>query len=264
MTNDPNAPLADASDEAHDGTGDAPPTSKGVKRDSRNPRTCIVTRRADPPEGLVRFVLGPDDEVVPDVALKLPGRGAWVTARADLVERAARRQMFSRAFRRQVKAPDDLAERVASVMRERLVRQLPMLRKAGDLVVGAGKVDALVRAGEALLVLHAAEAAPDGVRKLDAARRFALAVVGVDTPADPMFTTDELGVAFGDANVIHAAVRDTSGGHAFRDRLAFLHAFRGEPVPWGGSGGDETPGADAGGTSGSDAGKTTGEAGDAA
>ena len=265
MTNDPNAPLADASDEAHDGTGDAPPTSKGVKRDSRNPRTCIVTRRADPPEGLVRFVLGPGDEVVPDVALKLPGRGAWVTARADLVERAARRRMFSRAFRRQVNAPDDLAERVASVMRERLVRQLPMLRKAGDLVVNASKVDAVVRDGDALVVMHAAEAAPDGVRKIDAARRFALAVHGVDTAAEAMFTTDELGVAFGDGNVIHAAVRDTPGGHAFRERLAFLHAYLGHPVPRdGGDGEGDMPGADAGETSGADAGNTTGKAGDAA
>ena len=248
--------------------GDAPPTSEGVRRGRKNPRTCIVTRTPDPPEGLVRFVLDPEDRVTPDVALKLPGRGAWVTARADLVERAARRHVFSRAFKRQVTAPDDLASRVAALLRERLVRQLPMLRKAGDLVVGAGKVDALVRDGGALLVLHASEAAPDGVRKIDAARRFAHAVHGVDTPAEPMFTGDELGVAFEDGNVIHAAVRDTPGGHAFRDRLAFLHAYNGHPVPWDRRAGQGTSGANAdtgaNAASGANAGNTTGEAGDAA
>lgn len=255
---------------------DPPPTSEGVRRSAKNPRTCIVTRTPDPPEGLVRFVVGPDDRVVPDVALKLPGRGAWVTARADLVERAARRQMFSRAFRRQVMAPDDLAAQVASLMRERLVRQLPMLRKAGDLVVGAGKVDALVRDGGALLVLSAREAAADGVRKIDAARRFASAVIGVDTPRDPMFTSDELGVAFGDSNVIHAAIRDTPGGDAFRDRLAFLHAYLGHPAREAGDAGPgdvgtgdaprgaaEDPSGTAGNASGT-AGNTTGEAGDTA
>lgn len=237
---------------------DPPPTSEGVRRNAKNPRTCIVTRTPDPPEGLVRFVVGPDNRVVPDVALKLPGRGAWVTARADLVERAARRQMFSRAFKRQVTASDDLAAEVASVMRERLVRQLPMLRKAGDLVVGAGKVDALVRDGGALLVLSAKEAAADGVRKIDAARRFASAVIGVDTPRDPMFTSDELGVAFGDANVIHAAIRDTPGGDAFRDRLASLHAYLGHVAPKGDAASDGTGGAadDPSGTAGA-----SGEAG---
>ena len=264
--------VTDASTDTADHDADAPPTTEGVRRNARNPRTCIVTRVADPPEGLVRFVAGPDDTVVPDVALKLPGRGAWVTARANLVERAARRHVFARAFRRQVTAPDDLAMRVASAMRARLVRQLPMLRKAGDLVVGAGKVDALVRDGGAVLVLHAAEAAPDGVRKIDAARRFALAVIGVDTPADPMFTTDELGVAFGDANVIHAGVRDTPGGHAFRDRLAFLHAYLGHPPPGGTTGETPGPAGDASGPAGDvsgsagdvsgPAGKVTGEAGD--
>ena len=245
-----------------DGADEAPPTSTGVRRDRKNPRTCIVTRTADPPEGLVRFVLDPGGRVVPDVALKLPGRGAWVTARATLVDRAAHRQMFSRAFRRQVTAPGDLADQTARLMRERLVRRMPMLRKAGDLVVGAGKVDATVRDGGALLVLHAAEAAPDGVRKLDAARRFASAVGGVEVPSDALFTTDELGVAFGDANVIHAAVRDTPGGLAFRERLAFLHAYLDRPIDWGAAGGSaESSGI---GASGVDAGNTTGQAGDAA
>ena len=184
----------------------------------RNPRTCIVTRTQDPPEGLVRFVLDPEDRVVPDIANRLPGRGAHVTARQSLVERAARRHVFNRAFRREVSAPDDLADETARLMRALLLRQLPMLRKAGDLVVGARNVDAIVRAGEALVILHAAEAAPDGVRKIDQARHAAYRDLGVDTAVETGFTTDELGVAFGGDGVIHAAVRNGDGGRAFEAR----------------------------------------------
>ena len=54
-------------------------TRGGRTKDRDGPeRRCIVTRATGPKEGLIRFVLGPDDEVVPDLAGKLPGRGIWV------------------------------------------------------------------------------------------------------------------------------------------------------------------------------------------
>ena len=207
-----------------------PPVDAGPRRAGRrNARTCIVTRVADPPEGLVRFVLAPDGTVVPDVANELPGRGAHVTARVGLVRRAAGRHLFARAFRREARAPDDLAERTAALLRARAVNMLPVLRKAGDLIAGASKVEERVRAGDAALVLHAAEAAPDGVRRLDQARRVAGRELGVDIGAEAMFTADELAVAFGDANVVHVAVRAGAGGEAFLARLRRYRDFLGDP-----------------------------------
>ena len=213
---------------------DAPPVDGGpvARRRAnprRNPRTCIVTRAADPPEGLVRFVAGPDGTVVPDVANALPGRGAHVTARRALVDQAASRRLFSRAFKRDAAAPDDLAERTAALLRLRAVNMLPVLRKAGDLVSGASKVEEAVRSGDAAIVLHAAHASPDGVRRLDQARRVAGRELGVDIGAEAMFTPDELAVAFGDANVIHVAVRPGAGGEAFLARLRRYRDFVGPP-----------------------------------
>ena len=40
-------------------------------------RRCLVTRERLPKEAMIRFVLGPGRELVPDLAGKLPGRGMW-------------------------------------------------------------------------------------------------------------------------------------------------------------------------------------------
>ena len=185
----------------------------------KNSRMCIITRRKDPPEGLIRFVADPGGRLVPDLHGKLPGRGAHVTARYALVEEAARRHIFKRALRAEVTAEPDLADQVATLLRADLVRALPLLRKAGDLVSGSGKVEGMVRSGEALLVLHASEAASDGVRKIDQARHATKRDGGPDIPSDRTFSEDELGLAFGGDRVIHAAVPRTIGGERFLDRL---------------------------------------------
>ena len=212
-----------AADIADEAAGECPRT-----RARRNERMCIVTRERDPAEGLIRFVAGPDGEVVPDLAGRLPGRGAHVTARAALVERAARRHLFGRALRDDVRASPDLAVETGALLRDGLVRMLPLLRKSGDLVVGAGKVDGMVRSGEAVLVLHAAEAAADGVRKIEQARHATREGLGLDIPADPLFTGDELGLAFGGDHVIHAAIRRGGGGDAFVARLRRYRSYWGE------------------------------------
>ena len=221
----PEEPPATAS--KHRGGGAA---ENARTRARRNERMCIVTRERDPDAGLIRFVAGPDGEVVPDLAGKLPGRGAHVAARYDLVDRAAHRQMFRRALRAEARAPADLADRTGAAMRDALVRTLPLLRKAGDLVAGAGKVDGAVRNGEVLLVLHASDAAEDGVRKIAAARWVAGEAFGVDIGADPLFTVDELGLAFGGDRVIHAAIRRSGGGEAFAARLRRYRSYCGDSL----------------------------------
>ena len=62
-------------------------------------RTCIVTGTKDVPEAMLRFALGPDGSVVPDIRRKLPGRGVWTRLSFETVSRAASKQAFSRARR---------------------------------------------------------------------------------------------------------------------------------------------------------------------
>mgnify|MGYP001812912808 FL=1 len=81
-------------------------------------RSCVVTRALLPPDQLIRFVASPSGEIVPDVARKLPGRGVWVACSRSAVEKAVSGKAFSRALKRRVDVPADLADRVE----ERLLR----------------------------------------------------------------------------------------------------------------------------------------------
>ena len=190
-------------------------------------RTCIVTRRTGEPDGLLRFVAAPDMTVVPDLKRKLPGRGCWVTAERACVEKAARKNLFARALKADVRPPDDLAAMVDRLLAQAALGSLGLARKAGQVVLGAAKVDAAVRSGRALFVLHAGEASPDGVRKIDQARRATVHLGGPATAAYKLFSEAELGLALGGTNVIHAAVLAHDAGQAVWKRVMALDRYRG-------------------------------------
>ena len=190
-------------------------------------RTCIVTRQVGEPDGLLRFVAGPDMSVVPDLKRKLPGRGCWVTAERQYVEQAAKKNIFARALKMKVTSPDDLPEMVDRLLKQSVLGSLGLARKAGQVVMGAAKVEASVRSGKAMLVLHALEAAPDGVRKIDQARRWVVFQDGPSIPAYKLFSEAELGLALGGTNVIHAAVLAGDTGKAVLKRMVALDRYRG-------------------------------------
>ena len=77
-----------------------------IKERDEPERRCIVTGEVQPKAGLIRFVAGPDGQVVPDLAEKLPGRGIWVTADRAAIAKAAAKGLFSRGARARVGAPD--------------------------------------------------------------------------------------------------------------------------------------------------------------
>ena len=192
-----------------------------------NDRTCIVTRRSGEPEGLLRFVAGPDGSVVPDIKRNLPGRGCWVTADRAHVEQAAKRKLFARALKAEVGIPADLGDMVDRLLAQAALGALGLARKAGAVAMGAAKVEAAVRAGKAAGVLHAFEAADDGVRKLDQARRAVVHQGGPGIPAYKLFSQVELGLALGGTNVIHAAVIQGDAGRAALKRVVALDRYRG-------------------------------------
>ena len=195
--------------------------------DEMNDRTCIVTRRQTEPDELIRFVVGPDKAVVPDIKKNLPGRGCWVTADRTHVDKAARKGLFARAFQAEVALPPDLGGMVDGILAKSALGALGLARKAGAVALGATKVEASVRSGAAVLVLHASEASEDGLRKINQARRATVYAGGPQIAAYKLFSEAELGLALGGTNVIHAAVLAGDPGKAVQKRMVALDRYRG-------------------------------------
>jgi uncharacterized protein len=190
-------------------------------------RTCIVTGTKDVPEAMLRFALGPDGSVVPDLRRKLPGRGVWTRLSFDTVSRAAAKQAFSRAFRAKVEAPASLAETVGALLERDALQSLSIANKAGLVVAGAFKVDSAIEAGDVVALIQASDGAADGAAKRVQALRVKLgpeanAIVRVD-----LFRSGQLDLALGRANVIHAALKHGAASSAFLARADRLRRYRG-------------------------------------
>jgi uncharacterized protein len=177
-------------------------------------RRCIVTGEIMPDNRLVRFVLAPDGEVVPDVAAKLPGRGIWVSATRAAVSEAVEKKLFARAAKAPANASAGLADRTEKALLTRMLGDLGLARRSGALVLG---FDNVLRALESpkppKLLIDAADGAADGKRKLYNAAH----ARGMKPELVTCLTSAELGLALGRENVIHAAVQP--GGLA--ERLMF-------------------------------------------
>ncbi|KAB0682845.1 RNA-binding protein [Aureimonas leprariae] len=200
-----------------------------VADDGMNPRMCAVSRETFEADRLIRFVADPAGVVVPDIRRRLPGRGVHVEAKRAAVELAMRRRLFGKGLKREAKVPDDLADVVDAALDRAALGFLGIARKAGQVVTGASQVDAAVRSGAAIAVIHAADAAADGLRKIDAARFAAAALEdSEEIPIFRLWQSDQMGLAFGGNNVIHAAVLGGEAGAAFLKRLEALAGYRGE------------------------------------
>jgi predicted RNA-binding protein YlxR (DUF448 family) len=162
-------------------------------------RRCIATGQTEPASGLVRFVVGPDNQIVPDIMGKLPGRGIWVSADADAIGTAAQKGLFSRAAKASVNVPDDLVEQVAQALSRRVAETLALARKAGLAVAGYEKVKTLLVTDEAAALFQAKDGSDAMKKKLRAPSGDATYV--------NWLSADELGLAFGRDRVIHAAIK---------------------------------------------------------
>lgn len=179
---------------------DLPP--EGLGEASGPLRRCIVTGEVRPKPEMLRFVVGPDGLVVPDLGERLPGRGFWLLARRNVVDKARARNLFARAARSPVVVPRDLADRVAGLLRERCLGLIGLARRAGEASVGHDKVRGCLARGEGAVLLQAGDGAPGGRRKLEALGRAARA----DLSVIELFTARELGQAVGREAVVHMAI----------------------------------------------------------
>jgi predicted RNA-binding protein YlxR (DUF448 family) len=188
-------------------------------------RFCALTRAAKPVDELIRFVVGPDTEVVPDVKRKLPGRGIWITATRTAVDEAIKRRVFARGFRKEVRTATDLGVTTERLLERSALDALAMVGKASQIVSGFGKVEDAIRAGEMIALIHAADGAADGKRKLAAVQR-QNHQEGREIPSIEAFSSQQLDLALGRLNVIHAALLDGPASATFLARTQRLLRFR--------------------------------------
>lgn len=162
-------------------------------------RRCIASGEVRHKSDLLRFVVGPDGTVMLDLSGKLPGRGLWLLARRDMLDKACARRLFARAAKAPVSVPDDLADRVAQSLRERCLDLIGLARRTGTLAVGYEKARSRLSRGPAGVLIQAVDGAPGGRHKLSA-----LASAGApDLPVVELFTAAELGRILGRDAVVH-------------------------------------------------------------
>jgi predicted RNA-binding protein YlxR (DUF448 family) len=210
-----------------------PELDNGPRADkSATLRMCAVSREQKPIEELIRFVVSPAGEVVPDVKRKLPGRGLWVSASREMVAEAVKRHQFSRGFKRDVRVAATLAADTENLLVQSAVEALAMAAKAGQVVSGFAKVEGALTArpgGAAMQALiHAADGASDGIRKLNALAR-QNAGNGAGTVEFPIITalrSAELDLALGRSNVVHAALLAGPASKTFLSRSQTLVRYR--------------------------------------
>ena len=205
-------------------------------RKSGPERLCVVTREVKPVDELLRFVVAPDGSAVPDLKRNLPGRGLWITATRETLAEAIKRKSFAKGFKQDVRAGTELIAQTDGLLERSVLDALAIAGKAGQVVAGFMKVEAAIDRSMILALLHAKEAADDGIRKLDAAlrRRFAGEAGTILTISD--FTLQQLDLALSRANVVHAALLAGPAGNSFIARYLRMMRFR--------TGGKDQPGRD--------------------
>lgn len=189
-------------------------------------RTCVVTGEKRPPEAMIRFAVSPDGEVAPDLRRRLPGRGVWTLLSATVVEAAVRRQAFARGFKTRTATPPDLPGRIDALLERDALQFLSIVNKAGLVVTGAAKVEAAIRGGDILALIHARDGAPDGALKLERLARGRLAGDFAQVARINLFSSNQLDLALGGANVIHAALGAGEASAAFVLRARRLAQYR--------------------------------------
>lgn len=196
-------------------------------------RRCILSGDRADPEGLVRLALGPDGQVAVDPRAKAPGRGAWIGVTRPVLEKALANSKLKGALIRAFKTsdiviPEDLAERIDAALRDALLDRLGLEAKASMLLTGSAKIEDAARRGNVVQLYHAADARPDGSRKLDQALRVGQEAEGTDMAGIVLpVGRDALSKAMGRENVVHIAVTNQKAAARLQSALGRWQIYLG-------------------------------------
>jgi predicted RNA-binding protein YlxR (DUF448 family) len=186
-------------------------------------RLCAATRTVQPVSELIRFVVGPDGEAVPDVKNKLPGRGIWITATRNALGEAIKRKAFARGFKREVRLPSHFVDSTEKLLERAVLDALAVAGKAGLVAAGFTKAETALAREKVVALLHAAEASSEGTRKLDASMRRRSG----ETPVVIGFLASaQLDLALNRPNVVHAALLAGPASETVLARCKRLERFR--------------------------------------
>lgn len=198
--------------------------SKNLRSKKNRQRKCLVTGDIYDTCKLIRFVLDPEGNVIPDVAAKLPGRGGWVLAEGKTLKSAMKKKIFVRfghkvlassgekndeaeaGEKKQVQVDEGLPDLVAKLLRQRCLNYLGLVNRTGRLVSGFEKTRSALKSGKVRALIMAEDAAEGGRSKICSG----LGNVLEKLPVIDMFTRDELGQTLGLSNAVHVAL--LSGG----------------------------------------------------
>ena len=189
-------------------------------------RHCALSRTLKSVDEMIRFVLGPGDETVPDIKRKLPGRGIWITATRAALDDAIKRNVFARGFKRNVRVAADLTAATERLLERSALDALAIAGKAGSVLGGFAKVEAAIAGGDVLALIHAADASPDGTRKLDAALQRKTHEKSREIAIVALFSGAQLDLALNRPNVVHAALLAGPVSDTFLLRVRRLERFR--------------------------------------
>jgi predicted RNA-binding protein YlxR (DUF448 family) len=209
---------------------DPQPKQPKTHAEASRERRDIVSGEVMPEARLIRFVAGPEGQVVPDLAAALPGRGMWVEATREAVDAAAKRGAFARSAKTKLAADPRLSDQVEAILVRRCLDRLGLARRAGALVTGFEGVEKAVRSGKAAWLVEASDGAADGRGKL-------LRLARHQTPPPQVcgvFSVDELSLATGLGNVIHSAFLAGRWAERWTEEAQRLSGFRQLlPLSWG-------------------------------
>ena len=187
-------------------------------------RKCIVTGQSQEPVKMIRFVLGPFGEVVPDIEEKLPGKGMWVTSCYETISKTVEKRSFEKSTHQKVLISSGFLENIERKLVDRAVSAVGLARRAGRVLAGHTKIDRALRKGKVLLRIEAKDGAEGGRNKLTR--------LDPNIPILDCVYEKELARALEERNAIHLAITvdDKNGNDGlmakFKKDFGRLEQFR--------------------------------------
>ncbi|MEI6209691.1 MAG: DUF448 domain-containing protein [Desulfuromonadales bacterium] len=170
-------------------------------------RSCLGCRVSKDRDFLIRFVLSHENEVLPDLDNRLPGRGAYTCINEECLVKAVVQRQFKRSFRQDISivAPEALVSHIRQQLLARITGLIGLANKAGKVTGGGSMVSEALKGRVKPGLVIVAKDVSEGI----GAKIIFLADVH-KVPHRTVITKDECGAILGKAP--RSALAVNSGG----------------------------------------------------